>query len=249
MDEYAVVTAADRPDLIDAMLELGASPWPEFLGHDEVVNRLWGRLYDRLPEYQFGLTDGDGGLIAVGNCLPIRWDGDPSTLPSGGIDAVLEDGVAAAEGGATPTAASALLIMVEPGHLGRGLSTACIEAMRGIVAGHGLPYLAAPVRPTGKHRYPLVPMERYAGWRRADGALFDPWLRTHERAGAVGAGVASASMTVRGTVAEWEAWTGLPMPATGSYVMPGALVPVEIDRERDVGLYIEPNCWMVHRAG
>jgi len=25
-------------------------------------------------------------------------------------------------------------------------------------------------------------------------------------------------------------------------------VPVEIDRERDMGLYVEPNCWMVHRA-
>jgi hypothetical protein len=27
------------------------------------------------------------------------------------------------------------------------------------------------------------------------------------------------------------------------------LLPVAIDRERDVGLYIEPNCWMVHLTG
>ena len=249
VNDYEVVTAADRPDLIDAMLGLGASPWPEFLGHDEVVSRLWGRLYERLPGYQFAMADRDGDLIAVGNCLPIRWDGDPSTLPPGGIDAVLEDGIAAVEERATPTAASALMIVVEPGHLGRGLSAACVQVMRRIVAGHGLPYLVAPVRPTDKHRYPLIPMERYASWRRTDGRLLDPWLRTHERVGAVGAGVAPASMTVRGTVAEWETWTGLPMPDTGSYVVPGALVPVEIDRERDVGLYVEPNCWMVHRAG
>jgi len=26
-------------------------------------------------------------------------------------------------------------------------------------------------------------------------------------------------------------------------------VPVEIDRERDEGLYVEPNVWMVHPAG
>ena len=32
------------------------------------------------------------------------------------------------------------------------------------------------------------------------------------------------------------------------YVVPGALVPVEIDRERDEGLYVEPNVWMVHPA-
>ena len=104
------------------------------------------------------------------------------------------------------------------------------------------------MRPTEKHRYPMIAMEHYASRRRAGRALFDPWLRTHERVGGVGAGVAPASMTIRGSVAEWEDWTGLPMPETGSYVVPGALVSVEVDRERDVGLYVAPNDWMVHRA-
>jgi GNAT superfamily N-acetyltransferase len=250
VNDYRVVTAAARPDLIDAMRRLGVSPWPEILlGHDEVVNRLWDRLYELLPDYQFALADPDGGdLIAVGNCLPIRWDGNPATLPPGGIDAVLENGVGTVEAGAEPTAASALMIVVAPERLGLGLSAACIGVMREIVADHGLASLVAPVRPTEKHRYPLITMERYASWRRADGALFDPWLRTHERVGGVGAGVAAESMTIRGSVAEWEDWTGLPMPATGSYVVPGALVPVEIDRERDEGVYVEPNYWMVHRA-
>jgi len=36
-------------------------------------------------------------------------------------------------------------------------------------------------------------------------------------------------------------------PDSGSYVAPGALVPVEIDRESDRGLYVEPNVWMRHR--
>jgi hypothetical protein len=30
--------------------------------------------------------------------------------------------------------------------------------------------------------------------------------------------------------------------------VPGALVPVRIDRERDVGTYVEPNVWMRHSA-
>jgi hypothetical protein len=250
VSDYKVITAAERPDLIDAMRGLGASPWPEFLlDHDEVVNRLWDRLYELWPDYQFALADPAGDdLIAVGNCLPIRWDGNPATLPPAGIDEVLENGVATVEAGAEPTAASALMIVVAPGRLGLGMSAACIEVMRGIVTDHGLASLVAPVRPTEKHRYPLIGMAHYASWRRADGALFDPWLRTHERVGGVSAGVAPASMTIRGSVAEWEDWTGLPMPETGSYVVLGALVPVEIDRERDVGLYIEPNCWMVHRA-
>jgi hypothetical protein len=32
-------------------------------------------------------------------------------------------------------------------------------------------------------------------------------------------------------------------------VVPDALVPVEIDRERDLGRYVEPNVWLRHRCG
>ena len=52
-----------------------------------------------------------------------------------------------------------------------------------------------------------------------------------------------------GSVAEWEEWAQMAFPETGAYVVPGALVPVEIDRERDEGLYVEPNVWMVHPGG
>jgi len=35
-------------------------------------------------------------------------------------------------------------------------------------------------------------------------------------------------------------------PESGEYVFPHTLAPVAIDRERDRGLYFEPNVWMVH---
>jgi hypothetical protein len=35
---------------------------------------------------------------------------------------------------------------------------------------------------------------------------------------------------ISGTVAEWEEWTGMRFPDSGAYVVPGALVPVDIDR-------------------
>jgi len=54
-------------------------------------------------------------------------------------------------------------------------------------------------------------------------------------------------MRVTGSVAEWERWTGVAMPESGAYVIAGALVPVDIDRERDVGEYLEPACWVRHR--
>ena len=89
-------------------------------------------------------------------------------------------------------------------------------------------------------------IERYVAWRRDDGVLFDPWLRVHQRLGAQPLGIAPATVTVSGTVADWEEWTGLAFPASGSYVVPGALQPVSIDREQDLGLYEDHNLWMEH---
>ena len=106
--------------------------------------------------------------------------------------------------------------------------------------------MIAPARPTLKHRYPLIPIEEYAGWTDADGAPFDPWLRTHRRVGARVLAPAPEAMRIVGTVAEWEAWTGMALPASGSYVVPDALAPISVDRARDEVSYVEPGVWMLH---
>jgi hypothetical protein len=90
-------------------------------------------------------------------------------------------------------------------------------------------------------------MERYVTWT-LDGSLpFDPWLRVHARLGAELVRVCPQSMTVSGTVAEWEEWTGLAFPDSGAYVVSGAVDLVTIDREADLGRHVEPNVWMHHR--
>jgi hypothetical protein len=94
---------------------------------------------------------------------------------------------------------------------------------------------------------PLIPIERYARWKRADGSPFDPWLRVHWRFGAEQLRVAPKAATITGTVADWEEWTGMSSPESGEYVVPGALQPIVIDRERDIGRYEDPNVWMRHR--
>jgi hypothetical protein len=53
-------------------------------------------------------------------------------------------------------------------------------------------------------------------------------------------------MIITGTVAEWEGWTQMAFPQTGRYVVPAALDLVEIDVERDQGVYRETNLWMRH---
>jgi hypothetical protein len=89
-------------------------------------------------------------------------------------------------------------------------------------------------------------MERYVRWQREDGAPFDPWLRAHWRLGAEILKVAHPSMVIEATIAEWEQWMGLQFPESGDYVIPDALVPIQIDCEMNVGRYIEPNVWVHH---
>ncbi len=60
--------------------------------------------------------------------------------------------------------------------------------------------------------------------------------------------MAYPSMTITGSVAEWQDWTELSLPAGGEYVIPGGLVPLVVDRRTDSVVYREPNVWMVHRT-
>ena len=121
-----------------------------------------------------------------------------------------------------------------------------IESFRDNARAAALSSVLAPVRPTLKSSYPLIPIERYAEWRRANGSHFDPWIRIHERVGGEILAPAPVSMTISRSVAEWEAWTGMRFPADGDYVFPGGLAPLVV---RDgVGTHVEPNVWLLHRV-
>ena len=244
----ACVTLEQRPDLGDQVRRLNAGAWPEFLQHDAVCGRHWRSLYSTFARFQLLWCDAFDAVIAVGHAIPLRWDGAKANLPSG-LDGALERGVGDAECGRSPTALSALAAVVAPAHQRQGLSTVILRAMRANAAAHGLTSLIAPVRPTLKHRYPLTPIERYAGWKRPDGSPFDPWLRVHWRLGAEFLQVAPQSMVITGSVWEWEAWTGYSFPESGPYVVPEALCPVIIDRVRDCGRYEDPNIWLWHATG
>jgi GNAT superfamily N-acetyltransferase len=238
-------TRSERTGSQPHIASLQEKLWPEFLYHDAVLERLFGRVIDEYAEFQFYAWDDEREeVVGVGNTIPATWNGDPASLPDRGIDAVVE--ARFANEPETPNVLSALQILIAPEYRGQALSSRMIQRMAEIGRDHGLGTLIAPVRPNLKHSYPLTPMERYVEWRRPDGQLLDPWLRTHERLGAEIAKIAPQSSIVPGTVAQWEEWTGLAFPESGPYVVSGALVPIEIDRERDEGLYVEPNVWMVH---
>jgi hypothetical protein len=175
----------------------------------------------------------------------LRWDGTPATLPEGydgSLTQTVRDSQAA-------TAVNTLVIMavaVRSGRQGQGLARQVLSELKDRARSQGFAHVIAPVRPTFKSRYPLTPMLRYASWRRSDGSSVDPWIRIHEAMGAWTLGPAPASMRIVGSVAEWEAWTGMVFPESGDYVVPGALDLVAIDVEHDRGEYLETNLWMEH---
>lgn len=238
-------TRAERTGRQPHAASLEGGVWPEFMYHDPLLERLFGRVIEEYAEYQFYVWDDEREeVVGAANAIPAAWDGEVATLPEGGVDAVVE--ARFAEDAPEPTVLCALQIVIAPEVRAQGLSSRMIQRMAEIGRDHGLDRLIAPVRPNLKHRYPLTRMERYVTWRRGDGTHLDPWLRTHERLGAPIVKIASESMRVPGTVAQWEEWAEMAFPESGSYVVPGALTPVEIDRERDEGLYVEPNVWMVH---
>lgn len=233
----------ERPELIGEAQRLVASLYPSFMQHDPVSQRYWNRLYtDAFSRFQTVAVDDCGAVVAHGNAIPLHWV-TGEALPDDGWDAVLAAG---AEARKPADALSALSIVVAPSHRGQGIAEMMLGAMKKAANTNELKALVAPVRPTRKADYPLQDFADYCRWRRPDGAPFDPWIRTHERLGATIDKVAPRSMTIPAEIRLWQEWTGLTFPRSGRYWFAGGLAPLDVDCERNLAVYVEPNLWMRH---
>jgi hypothetical protein len=241
------ITPASRDDYQQLMNPLSEACWPEFMLHDPITDLYWPDLFTRFPEYQFGLLDSETGkAVATGNGMPLHWDGDLTDLPERGFDWVMEQAVADHKQGLPPRTQCAIQIAILPEYRSLGLSGRMVKTMRAIGVGKGFKRLIAPIRPSQKSQYPLTPIDNYITWQTADGLPFDAWLRVHARLGAKIIKPCHASMDIRGSLAEWESWTGMKFPESGAYVVPGALNPIQVDCAANEAVYIEPNVWTVH---
>ncbi len=240
-----VVTASDRSDLDSAAAAAFRERWPEFVFHDEVSRRYVPRVEQLFTRYNIFVLDGDS-VIAGGWGVPLAWDGSVADLPDG-YDGALVRSVDGHESGRPPTTLSFMAAAVAKSHDKQGLATKVLEELTRRAVEDGLEHVVAPLRPSWKHRYPLVPMAEYAGWVRDDGLCIDPWIRTHQRMGAKVLAPAARSMVVTGTVAQWEGWADMLFPVSGDYVVPDALGLVHVDREHDHAEYVEENLWVQHR--
>jgi hypothetical protein len=233
-------TLADDPKLIDILNWIHTEPWPRYLNESEIIKKYWRKLYQIYPQYQFLLKE-NSEYMGLANVFPISWDGSIDGLPEGFDDAIKK----VLRTSDTVNALCALAIVVRKKFSGRDLSSIILKHVKKIGLVNGFSNLIIPVRPTLKSKYPLIPMKMYMNWERS-GLPFDPWLRTHVKNGGKILIEADSSTVVRGSVSDWQEWTGMYFGDSGDYIVDGALSPIMIDLQNDVGEYIEPNVWMLH---
>ena len=194
------------------MAESLSEVWPTYNSHGKYSHMYFGSLIPRYADLQIVIQDqSTDRVVARGRSIPFFWDGTLGDLPTG-IDAV---GARALEDRRTATALSALAAEVAPDVQGSGLSGLVLQALCDAARGNGLGPLVAPVRPSWKDRYPLIPIDEYADWQREDRMPFDPWIRVHRRMGATILRAEPRSMEIEGSVADWQTWTGVDLPADG----------------------------------
>ncbi len=241
------VERSDARPWADGDLEpLFEGAFPTFITADQAAKAYVGRVREWFAGLNIIVVE-DGQIpVATGWAVPVQWDGSLPGLPDGYTD-TLRRAVEAHETGQQPDTLVICGGIVHPDRTGQGLAAHLLTALRSLAPQAGCQKILAPVRPTLKPAYPLIPIETFARWTRPDGAPLDPWLRTHWRLGGTIIATAPRSQTMTGTVAEWEAWTGMALPATGDYVIPRGLSILHIDTEQDRGSYTEPNVWVRHR--
>ena len=162
------VTTLDRPDLIKAGDEIVEAVWSEFMLNDAVANRLFFKLYEDFPQFQYWLLD-DENIVGIGNSIPISWNRELNALPDEGWDWALEKGFIDLRMKRPVDLLCGLSITINPEYQGRGISSAMISSMVEIGRKNHFKRLVIPVRPTLKKDYPLTDIQKYIHWKREDG--------------------------------------------------------------------------------
>jgi len=239
--QYHVHALRDRMDLIENLRELNRKSWPDFIIYGDAYS--WRRYYDELSDHILLLTDRDDELIGGGFTVPVAWSGKHDDLPST-IEEIIENGLAT--DGTQVNTLIPVAALVDRRCRGQNLSSEILKQIKTFAIHKGFKHLVIPVRPTWKTRYPLQSMEQFSKWQTKDGLFYDPWLRTHQRLGATVMKCVESTLKIEGTLEDWEKWTGMVFPESGAYIVKGALQPVQIDVESNLGVYDEPNVWMRH---
>ena len=233
---------AERPELLQRREELGAT-WEEFMHHDAVASVCWDRQYEEYP--------GPAALARRRRRPADRGVERRRDPVRPGRPARRRLGCSARAGVRGPAREGGLGDRdLDRGRPPRGRAQQD-DARRDAEGGRS-------TRPVGSRRpgaaEPEAPLPA-----RADRALRRVAARGREAARSVAARArgrrreaGSRRAGVDADLRHGRGVGGLDEARSSRRAAPmssrGALEPVEIDRERDEGVYIEPNVWMHHRV-
>lgn len=223
--------------------------FPAFISSGGYVgDYYWNKvgLVEHFPAYQFALTGENGEVIGCGHTIPLYWNGSLEDLP-GGYDEAIKRGFENKLNGIKPNILCALAAVTDLAVKEKKLSYVLLEEMKKIARTKGYGKLIAPVAPLWKPMYPLTPISHYAKWKNDKEEPFDPWLRVHVKMGGKVIAMADKSMHIKGTLSDWEGWTGMIFPESGQYVIPHASQPLTVYYEKDYAEYYDQNIWVVHQ--
>lgn len=247
MSVLVIRSRAESADLKKAACSIEQASWNDlgYLNYTRAHYELYAQLLEEYADFQLCLVDEERGYpVAVANCVPVRCSG-ADDLPPEGWDWVVENGAECQHrGGANML--GALAISVPEIYRSKGYARLMIRALLDLAAEHGLKGLIAPVRPSRKAAHPSVSIYDYVTWSDEKGRPYDPWIRSHLACGGKLIGPCERSMVVNEHIGFWESWSKKTFDKSGSYELEGALVPVEIDLDKRMGKYEEPNVWVAY---
>src|SRR3970040_870325 len=79
--EFTVRTLSEAPGLRERFPEFHRLAWPRFLHEGDGTGGLWPRIYSEFADFQFGLCDDAGTLVAVGDSILCLCYGSDGGLP------------------------------------------------------------------------------------------------------------------------------------------------------------------------
>ncbi len=242
----AVRSRAETPRLERAVQAIEQAAWSQlgYLNYTRAHYDFYAELVQAYPEYQLCLVDEETDYpVAVGSSVPFACS-SVDDLPPEGWDWLVE--TAACGKNASPNMLGALAVSVPPVHRSKGFARLMIRALLALAERKGLRGVVVPVRPTAKASHPWVPIADYLTWKDQTGRPYDPWLRSHMSVGGKIVRPCERSMVVREDVAFWENWSKRTFERSGPYTLDGALTPIDIDLDRRIGTYEEPNVWVAY---
>lgn len=236
-------SVAQRPALRAHMNLIHHGTWPRYFAGSQVLTRHWEDLYRLFPQFQFCLLDKDDNVACVANGIALYWDGQQASVPSG-WDAGVELAMRQHAQGVTPNTVLGLAGIVADHFQGQGLASALVQGFRALARQQGLEHFLGPVRPVGMSEG--VSVERWAQLRDDNNEPLDFWLRTHLRLGARELGVATHSQKIEGTLAQWQAWSGVRFDRPGAWTIDETLQAVQVDLQNNLAVYHDPSIWVGH---